>query len=108
MVYTYLLKNNKGTFYIGISENPNRRLNEHNAGKVLTTRLKKPWNLVYLKSHKNYIEARKQEKWLKKKNHNYKNKLAGQAAERYLNELEREGKLTQHGQIGPSVFYTLK
>ncbi|MDP1689941.1 MAG: DUF977 family protein [bacterium] len=38
-------------------------------------------------------------------------KLAGVSnatAERYLDELEKEGKLVQHGRIGPSVFYTLK
>lgn len=38
-------------------------------------------------------------------------KLAGVSnatAERYLDELEKEGKLTQHGVIGQSVFYTLK
>lgn len=38
-------------------------------------------------------------------------KLAGVSnatAERYLNELEKEGKLTQHGTTGQSVFYTLK
>jgi Fic family protein len=38
-------------------------------------------------------------------------KLAGVSnatAERYLDELEKEGKLTQHGTIGQSVFYTLK
>src|SRR3989344_1081145 len=38
-------------------------------------------------------------------------KLAGVSnatAERYLAELEKEGKLTQHGTIGQSVFYTLK
>jgi len=38
-------------------------------------------------------------------------KLAGVSnatAERYLDELEEEGKLTQHGAIGQGVFYTLK
>lgn len=38
-------------------------------------------------------------------------KLAGVSnatAERYLNELEREEKLTQHGIIGQGVFYSLK
>ena len=38
-------------------------------------------------------------------------KLAGVSnatAERYLDELEKEGKLTQHGTIGQSVFYTAK
>ncbi|OGG78352.1 hypothetical protein A3A36_00020 [Candidatus Kaiserbacteria bacterium RIFCSPLOWO2_01_FULL_52_12b] len=38
-------------------------------------------------------------------------KLAGVSnatAERYLDELEKEGKLTQHGAIGQGVFYTPK
>src|SRR5450759_2943984 len=38
-------------------------------------------------------------------------KLAGVSnatAERYLDELEKEGKLTQHGEIGHAVFYTPK
>jgi len=38
-------------------------------------------------------------------------KLAGVSnatAERYLDELEKEGKLAQHGTIGQSVFYTPK
>ncbi|MCK4387083.1 MAG: DUF977 family protein [Candidatus Pacebacteria bacterium] len=29
-------------------------------------------------------------------------------AERYLDQLEKNGKLTQHGKIGQNVFYTLK
>ncbi len=29
-------------------------------------------------------------------------------ATRYLDELEKEGKITQHGETGQSVFYTLK
>ena len=38
-------------------------------------------------------------------------KLAGVSnatAERYLDELEKEGEVTQHGTIGQSVFYTPK
>ena len=38
-------------------------------------------------------------------------KLAGVSnatAERYLSELEKEGRLTQHGKIGQGVFYTIK
>jgi len=34
--------------------------------------------------------------------------VSNATAERYLNELEKEGKLVQHGTIGPEVFYTLK
>lgn len=34
--------------------------------------------------------------------------VSNATAERYLSELEKEGKLTQNGKIGQSVFYTLK
>lgn len=34
--------------------------------------------------------------------------VSNATAERYLSELEKEGKLTQHGTIGQAVFYTLK
>lgn len=34
--------------------------------------------------------------------------VSNATAERYLSELEKEGKLTQHGTTGQSVFYTLK
>ncbi len=34
--------------------------------------------------------------------------VSNATAERYLDELEKEGKLTQHGKIGQSVFYTAK
>ncbi len=47
----------------------------------------------------------------KKIQNNDVEKLAGVSnatAERYLDELEKEGKLTQRGKIGQGVFYTLK
>jgi predicted HTH transcriptional regulator len=34
--------------------------------------------------------------------------VSNATAERYLDELEKEGKLIQHGTIGQSVFYTIK
>lgn len=34
--------------------------------------------------------------------------VSNATAERYLDELEKEGKLTQHGSIGQSVFYTAR
>ena len=33
--------------------------------------------------------------------------VSNATAERYLDELEKEGKLTQHGTTGQNVFYTL-
>ena len=34
--------------------------------------------------------------------------VSNATAERYLNELEKEGAITQHGTIGQGVFYSLK
>ncbi|MBU4480254.1 DUF977 family protein [Patescibacteria group bacterium] len=34
--------------------------------------------------------------------------VSNATAERYLDQLEKEGKLIQHGKIGTDVFYTLK
>ena len=34
--------------------------------------------------------------------------VSNATAERYLNQLEKDEKLTQHGKIGTNVFYTLK
>ena len=34
--------------------------------------------------------------------------ISDATAERYLDELEKEGKIEQHGKTGQSVFYTLK
>ena len=34
--------------------------------------------------------------------------VSNATAERYLDELEKEGKLTQHGTVGSGVFYTAK
>lgn len=114
MVYTYLLKSSINySFYVGIAKDPFSRLREHNNGKVESTKKFKNWKLVYVKKHNNYKEARKHEKWLKKKNIMYKNKLAGQAATRYLDDLEKEvhpapngrGQVRQVGKTGKHVYY---
>ncbi len=77
MIYTYLLHSKKrDVFYCGITNDVRRRVKEHNTGGgVEFTKRYGPWSLVYVKAHDTYIEARKHEKWLKKKNHDYKNKL---------------------------------
>jgi putative endonuclease len=64
------------SFYVGISENPIKRLAEHNKGKLKITSKKRPYNLVYYKEYPDYQSARKHEIWLKKKNRDYKLKLA--------------------------------
>jgi len=91
MIYTYLLKSEiDRSFYVGISEDVDKRLQEHNSGQLKVTSSKKPWNLVYYKEHLDYVEARKHEKWLKKKNRRYKEYLAQLAPpELYLPRLEQ-------------------
>ncbi len=75
--FTYLIQSLvDGGFYTGISYDPVNRLKEHNAGKIKATLGRRPFKLIYLKEHKSYQEARKHEKWLKKKNIEYKNHLA--------------------------------
>jgi len=76
--FTYLLKSEKDeSYYVGICVDCATRLRNHNNGKVESTKSKRPWILVYKKPHKDYSEARKHEKWLKKKNRQYKDGLAG-------------------------------
>jgi len=77
MIYTYLAKSEiDDSFYVGISEDPKKRVDNHNSGKLKTTARKKPWKLVYFSCHDSYGEARQHEKWLKKKSRIYKNKLS--------------------------------
>ena len=67
MFYVYVLKSlSYGNFYIGSSENPNKRLNEeHNKGKVKYTKGRMPWFLVYKECFLTRSEAMKREKFLK-------------------------------------------
>ncbi|KKS34269.1 MAG: Excinuclease ABC C subunit domain protein [Parcubacteria group bacterium GW2011_GWC2_42_13] len=73
----YLIQSLKDNgFYIGISQNPQQRLNEHNAGKLRITAGRRPFELVWCKFYNTIAEARRHEKWLKKKSKKYKERLA--------------------------------
>ncbi|OGI46193.1 hypothetical protein A2121_02295 [Candidatus Nomurabacteria bacterium GWB1_40_6] len=75
--YVYLIQSQiDKSYYVGISENPQKRLNEHNSGKLKITSKKKPYKITYIKEYLNYQSARKHEIWLKKKNIIYKSNLA--------------------------------
>ncbi len=66
MYYVYILKslkdNNK---YIGSTNNLQRRIREHNAGKVLSTKNRRPLILIYKEKYDNESEARGKEKFYK-------------------------------------------
>jgi putative endonuclease len=55
-----------GTFYKGFSENPMRRLDEHNRGDAKYTSTKTPWKLVYVEECATKSDALKREKNIKK------------------------------------------
>jgi len=51
--------------YIGITDNPERRLGQHNSGNTASTRGRRPFKLIYTEKHATRIEARSREKFLK-------------------------------------------
>jgi predicted GIY-YIG superfamily endonuclease len=66
MVIVYVLKSlRSGILYVGISENLQRRLIEHNAGKAKFTSGHIPWKLIYSENQFDFVTARKREKYLK-------------------------------------------
>src|SRR3989338_6949813 len=78
IIFTYLLRRQKDkSYYAVITKNCDFRVKQNNTGKVESTKSRRPWDLVFSKPHENYSEARKHEKWLKKKNREYKDKLSG-------------------------------
>ena len=62
----YVLQNDTGKYYIGLSEDVSVRLGEHNAGISRWTRAKGPWQLVWTSEFLGLSEARKLENKLKR------------------------------------------
>lgn len=66
MYFVYLLQSQKDTgWYIGYSTNIDRRLKEHNAGKNISTRYRRPFKLVYYEAYLHKLDALGREKFLK-------------------------------------------
>jgi putative endonuclease len=64
--YTYVLENDAGKRYTGYTgQQPEARLNEHNAGLNRWTRANGPWKLVYFESFATKQEAMARERYLK-------------------------------------------
>ncbi|MFI5219066.1 MAG: GIY-YIG nuclease family protein [Bacteroidia bacterium] len=64
--YTYVLRSEKdGRFYVGMTGNIERRINEHNRGKVFSTKGYLPWKLIKTEEFSSRREAREKEKYLK-------------------------------------------
>ena len=64
--YTYVLISEKTkTFYTGTTYNLNKRLEQHNGGKVYSTKNKLPTRLIYAEACLNKEDACRREKYLK-------------------------------------------
>ena len=75
--FVYLLRSlEDSSYYVGITNDLDRRLKEHNNKKLHYTSKHAPYEIVWFKEYSSMVDARKHEKWLKNKNRLYKDRLA--------------------------------
>ena len=66
MYYTYVLRSKKDRkFYTGSTNNLRKRFIEHNDNRVLSTKGRGPFELIYYEASLNEQDARTREKYLK-------------------------------------------
>jgi|WetSurMetagenome_2_1015567.scaffolds.fasta_scaffold1357032_2 putative endonuclease len=66
MYYTYILRSERfKRFYIGSTNNIEKRLSGHNAGNTQSTKPFRPWKLLYSEECSTLPEARKREQEIK-------------------------------------------
>lgn len=66
MTYVYIIKNNESRLYIGISNDPQKRLQDHNTKRGATFTKTGKFNIVFLEEYSALKEARKREIQIKK------------------------------------------
>ncbi len=65
MHYAYVIESNSGSWYIGYTQNIERRLSEHQAHKNISTSMELSWKLIYYEAYLNKMDALGREKFLK-------------------------------------------
>ncbi len=66
MYYTYVSKSDiDGRMYTGYTSDLRKRLNEHNSGKVTSTKSRGPFELIYYEACLNQQDSTAREKYLK-------------------------------------------
>ncbi len=66
--WTYVLENTSRRFYVGHTDNLDRRLDEHNSPEKIATKFTHkngPWHIVWSESHTTRSEAMKRERFIK-------------------------------------------
>lgn len=66
MYHVYILRSKKdGKLYTGMTADVYRRLENHNAGQVISTKARRPFDLVYYEAYVNRDDAAGRELFLK-------------------------------------------
>ncbi len=66
--FVYVIRSStKNWFYVGFTNNVDTRLNQHNLGKVSSTKAYKPFYLIFVQVVNSRIQARDFEKYIKVK-----------------------------------------
>ena len=66
MYYTYVLQSRlDNNFYTGVTQNLKLRFEQHNAGRVESTKQRRPFDLIYYEACLEWDDAVKREKYLK-------------------------------------------
>ena len=66
MNYVYVLHSKKdGELYVGCTQDLEKRLTEHNSGRVPATKLRTPFEVIHYEAFRNRYDAYFREKWLK-------------------------------------------
>ncbi|MEQ9468858.1 MAG: GIY-YIG nuclease family protein [Ekhidna sp.] len=66
MFYVYAIRSDSRNYiYVGLTDNLERRLSEHNGGKNKTTRPYRPFVLIHSEMFETRFKAREREKYLK-------------------------------------------
>lgn len=67
MYFVYMIKNSSNKLYIGITENPDSRLNYHNSKQgARFTRYVSDFEMVFLEQYEKIVDARRREIQIKK------------------------------------------
>jgi len=89
MFFVYLLKSVKDNkLYIGYTNNLRRRIEEHNAGKSLSTKPRAPFRLIYYEAYSSEEDALHREQNLK-----LQSRALAQLKKRLMNTLRSSSKL---------------
>ena len=78
MFFCYILECSDRSYYVSVSDEPQRRQDEHNQGKGSDwTAARRPVKLVWAEEHATLSYARQRENQLKRWGHSKKAKLVG-------------------------------